>query len=89
VVALKGAVEVEVAAAGQPLEGPLVPNFQRVVEDAAAALAWTFKHVTAYGGDRSKVFVLGISAGSYLGAMITLDKSYLAKHGIDANDIPV
>ncbi len=57
------------------------------IEDAAAAVAWTFEHVTALGGDRSKVFVLGISAGAYLGAMITLDKSYLAKHGIDANEI--
>ncbi len=57
------------------------------IEDAAAADAWTVKHGTAHGGDRSKVFVLGISAGAYLGAMITLDKSYLAKHGIDANEI--
>ncbi|MDZ4404412.1 alpha/beta hydrolase [Prosthecobacter sp.] len=57
------------------------------VEDAAAALAWTFKNIETYGGDPAKIFVTGISAGGYLTAMVGLDKSYLAKHDIDANRI--
>jgi acetyl esterase/lipase len=57
------------------------------IEDAAAALAWTFKNIESYGGDPSKIFVTGISAGGYLTAMVGLDKSYLAKHDIDANRI--
>lgn len=57
------------------------------IEDAAAALAWTFKNVAAHGGDPTKIFVTGISAGGYLTSMIGLDKSYLAKHDIDANQI--
>jgi acetyl esterase/lipase len=57
------------------------------IEDAAAALAWTFKHIEAYGGDPARIFVTGISAGGYLTAMLGLDKSYLAVHGIDANRI--
>lgn len=57
------------------------------IEDAAAALAWTFKNIESYGGDTSKIFVTGISAGGYLASMIGLDKSYLASHGIDANRI--
>lgn len=57
------------------------------IEDAAAALAWTFKNVAAHGGDPRKIFVTGISAGGYLTSMIGLDKSYLAKHDIDANQI--
>ena len=57
------------------------------IEDAAAALAWTFKNVAAHGGDPTKIFVTGISAGGYLTSMIGLDKSYLAKHDIDANHI--
>lgn len=57
------------------------------IEDAAAALAWTFKNVEADGGDPARIFVTGISAGGYLTAMIGLDKSYLARHGIDANRI--
>lgn len=55
------------------------------IEDAAAALAWTFKNIESLGGDPDKIFVTGISAGGYLTAMVGLDKSYLAKHGLDAN----
>jgi acetyl esterase/lipase len=57
------------------------------IEDAAAALAWTFKNIESYGGDPQKIFVTGISAGGYLTAMVGLDKAYLAKHGLDANRI--
>ena len=57
------------------------------IEDAAAALAWAFKNVAKHGGDPTKIFVTGISAGGYLTAMVGLDKTYLAKHGIDANQI--
>ncbi len=57
------------------------------IEDAAAALAWTFKNVEAHGGDPAKIFVTGTSAGGYLTAMIGLDKSYLAAHDVDADRI--
>ncbi len=57
------------------------------IEDAAAALAWTFQNIESFGGDPDKIFVTGISAGGYLTAMVSLDKSYLAKHGVDANRI--
>lgn len=57
------------------------------IEDAAAALAWTFKNVAKHGGDPEKIFVTGISAGGYLTAIVGLDKSYLAAHDVDANDI--
>ena len=57
------------------------------IEDSAAAVAWVFQHIAERGGDPNKIFVTGISAGGYLTAMVGLDKSYLAKHGIDANRI--
>lgn len=57
------------------------------IEDAAAAVAWAFRHAAEYGGDAGKVYVAGHSAGGYLAAMVGLDKQYLAKHGIDANRI--
>lgn len=57
------------------------------VEDAAAAIAWAFENVEQYGGSKSKIFVSGHSAGGYLAMMTGLDKSYLARHNIDANDI--
>jgi len=57
------------------------------IEDAAAAVAWVFKNIKSYGGDPDGIFVSGHSAGGYLASMIGLDKNYLKKHGIDANQI--
>ena len=57
------------------------------IEDAAAATAWVFQHIAAYGGSTNLIFISGHSAGGYLGMMITLDKKYLSKYNIDANNI--
>lgn len=57
------------------------------IEDAAAAVAWVFTHITSYGGNADLIFVSGHSAGGYLGMMITLDKKYLNNYKIDANKI--
>lgn len=57
------------------------------IQDAAAAVAWVFKNIGQYGGNNKLIFISGHSAGGYLGMMITLDKQYLNKYGIDANDI--
>ncbi len=67
----------------------LYPNVgaPKYIEDAAAAVAWTFKNIEKYGGDPSKIFISGHSAGGYLASMVGLDKKYLATHNIDANQI--
>jgi acetyl esterase/lipase len=57
------------------------------IEDAAAAVAWTFKNIEKYGGNPKKIVVSGHSAGGYLTSMIGLDKKWLAKYNIDANEI--
>lgn len=57
------------------------------IEDAAAAVAWTFKNIAKYSGDPKKIIVTGHSAGGYLASMVGLDKSYLKKFDIDADDI--
>lgn len=57
------------------------------IEDAASAVAWTFDNVEKFGGDKSKIFVSGHSAGGYLALMVGMDKSYLAKHRIDADSV--
>lgn len=57
------------------------------LEDAAAAVAWAFDNIESYGGDPSLVFLSGHSAGGYLASMLTMDKRWLAAHGIDANGI--
>lgn len=62
-------------------------NAPAYIEDAAAAVAWVFQHISEYGGSDKLIFVSGHSAGGYLGMMITLDKKYLAKYNVDANNI--
>jgi len=57
------------------------------IEDAAAAVAWTMKHIGDYGGSPDRVYVSGHSAGAYLTLMLGLDKKYLNAHNIDANRI--
>jgi acetyl esterase/lipase len=57
------------------------------INDAAAAVAWTFKHIADYGGNPDLIFVSGHSAGGYLGMMLAYDKKYLNKYQIDANKI--
>ena len=58
-----------------------------IIDDAAAAVAWAFKEVASRGGDPKKIFVAGHSAGGYLIDMIVLDKHWLEKYGIDADQI--
>ncbi|MEI8340520.1 MAG: alpha/beta hydrolase [Verrucomicrobiota bacterium] len=57
------------------------------VEDAAAAVAWVFKHIGENGGSDKRIFVTGHSAGGYLTLMIGLDKKWLAACGADADQI--
>lgn len=51
------------------------------LDDAAAAIAWAGRHVSSYGGDRERVFVLGIGEGAYAAALAASDVRRLARHG--------
>jgi len=57
------------------------------LQDAAAAVAWTFRNIEKYGGDADKIFVSGHSAGGYLTSMIGVDRRWLAEYGVDADRI--
>lgn len=59
----------------------------KYIEDAAAATAWVFKNIKNYGGSDDLIFITGHSAGGYLASMVGLDKSYLNKYQIDANQL--
>ena len=58
-----------------------------VLDDAAAAVAWTYKNIVKYNGSERKIFVAGHSAGGYLLDIIGLDKHWLAKYGVDADSL--
>ena len=57
------------------------------IDDAASAVAWTFKEIEKYGGNKQKIFVSGHSAGGYLTNMIGMDKKWLKAYNIDADSI--
>ena len=58
-------------------------SIPEVLDDAAAAVDWTLKNAEKFGGDLSKIYLAGHSAGGYIVSMIGLNKEYLAKYGID------
>ena len=60
------------------------PDF---VDDSAAAVAWTAREIGNYGGDASKLFVMGHSAGAYNAAMVALDPRFLARQGVKAGAV--
>lgn len=62
-------------------------SIDQCIDDAAAAVAWTFAHIGQYNGAADKIFVAGHSAGGYLTDMIGLDKHWLAKYDVDADRI--
>ncbi len=57
------------------------------IDDAAAAVAWTYQNIEKYGGSKQKIFISGHSAGGYLTSMLGLDASRLRKYNIDANTL--
>ena len=52
----------------------MYPDFLR---DGAAAVAWTHANIERFGGHRSKIFLMGHSAGAHIAAMLALDPTYL------------
>lgn len=57
------------------------------MQDATSAFVWTKKNIKTYGGNPDRVFVAGHSAGAYLAALMSLDASYLAAHGMTLSAI--
>ena len=62
-------------------------HYPEILQDAARAVAWTALEVRRYGGDPARLFVMGHSAGAYNAAMVALDASLLARHGMRPHDL--
>jgi acetyl esterase/lipase len=58
-------------------------KFPSYLKDAAAAVAWTIKNISTYGGNPKTVFVGGHSAGAYLTYMIGFAPQYLQEFDIE------
>jgi len=48
-----------------------------IISDVASGLRWVHDHIAEYGGDPSRVFVMGHSSGGQLAAIVCTDDRYL------------
>ena len=58
-----------------------------ILDDAAAAVAWTFNNIEQYGGSRSLIFISGHSAGGYITSMLGLNEELLQAYNINSNSL--
>lgn len=57
------------------------------VDDVAHAIAWLKAHVSQFGGDPNRIFIMGHSAGCHLVTLVTLDPNYLNEVGLKPADV--
>jgi acetyl esterase/lipase len=57
------------------------------LEDGARAVRWAKDNATRFGGDPSKLFLMGHSAGGYIAAMLALDGRWLDQVNLAPRDI--
>ena len=61
--------------------------YPAMIEDTAAAIAWTQANIAKHGGDPSRIIISGHSAGAYNVAMTALEARWLAEAGGSAEQI--
>ena len=62
-------------------------RFPVFIEDAAQAFRWVKQNAAKFGGDPSRVFVMGHSAGAQIAAMLTFNNAYLEQVGLNKSGI--
>lgn len=56
--------------------------YPRMLEDSAAAVAWTRANAVRLGGDPAGAVLMGHSAGAYNAAMLALERQWLGRAGV-------
>jgi acetyl esterase/lipase len=62
----------------------LLPDVEMdvLIRDVAKSLGWVHKNIAKYGGDPTRLFVGGHSAGAQLAALVCIDDRYLKEEGV-------
>ena len=62
----------------------LLPDVEMgvLIRDVAKSLGWVHKNIAKYGGDPTRIFVMGHSAGAQLAALLCIDDRYLKAEGV-------
>src|SRR6266481_1175639 len=53
-----------------------------IVRDIAKSIRWVHDHIAEHGGDPSRLFIMGHSAGAQLAALVCTDDRYLKSEGL-------
>ena len=59
------------------------PRFPGFVQDGGRAMRWVQDNIAAHGGDATRLFLAGHSAGAHIALMLATKTSYLAGAGFD------
>jgi acetyl esterase/lipase len=73
----------------------LIPDYRKApanvfpafIDDAASATAWARRHASELGGDPSRIYLMGHSAGAHIAALLATDQRYLGKWNIKPRDL--
>ena len=77
-IARKGAVTVTINYGLAPQN-----QYLQMGNDCAQAVKWVQEHIAGYGGNPSRIFLMGHSAGAQLAELINADPQYFKRAGID------
>ena len=58
-----------------------------MADDCARAVLWTTQHIGEYGGDPSRIYVMGHSAGGGLAALLTVKDDLFTNLGLPKNPV--
>ena len=61
--------------------------FPAFIEDSARAVAWTRQHAAEYGGDPSRIYLMGHSSGAHMAALLGTDGHFLRAVGMQPRDL--
>ncbi|WP_115553938.1 alpha/beta hydrolase [Xanthomonas arboricola] len=62
-------------------------GLQGFMADAASATAWGYRHAHAYGGDPTRLAVMGHSAGAHIAGLLATDRSWLQAQGLQPQQL--
>ncbi len=62
-------------------------QFPEFINDAATAVRWVRDHAQEFGGDPSRIYVMGHSAGGQIAALVACDDRYLNRVGMSTRDL--
>jgi acetyl esterase/lipase len=58
-------------------------RYPEFLDDGARVVRWVRDNIGSFGGDPEKIFLKGHSAGAHIAAMLSIDRRWLAKVGLN------